>query len=123
MFNALRAKRFWQGHEAEELPKTTLGRLKHILVDNIVYRRINQRRDKVRGNHYVTHFRVRNTHNSKTDANDYIGVVNLGHVLLPKKMVGKLIRVEMRIFDDRILPEKPTFFKEKDILDEFKDDR
>jgi len=116
-----RAKEFWTGRkDAEELSPTIHARLKHVLIDNIVYRRINPRRDKRRGNHYVTHFRVKHTHGSKTETDGYIGMLNLGHIILPKRLVGKLVKVEIRVFDDRILPENPTFLKEKDILEDFR---
>jgi len=47
-------------------------------------------------------------------------VLNLGHIILPKRLVGKLVKVEIQVFDDRILPENPTFLKEKDILEDFR---
>lgn len=107
-------------HKADdaELPPKICIRLKHILINNTVMRRINLSRDKIHGNHYVMHFLVKHTNGSNDDIDDYIGVINVGQILVPKSTVGKLVKITI----NHTSSETITFLKEKHVLDYFRQD-
>jgi len=103
-----------------ELSPTNRARLKFILWNKKVLRRINDRRDKIRGNHYMESFRVKASTGSKDDINDYMGVIELPRIIVPKEFVGEYVQINISKYAPKKLPENPIFLRESKVLERMK---
>lgn len=104
-----------------ELSPTNRARLKFILWNKKVLRRINDRRDKIRGNHYMESFRVKASTGSKDDINDYMGVVELPRIIVPKKLVGEYVKINISKYSPKKSSENPIFLRESKVLERMKE--